>query len=89
MDTTTDTTDTAPRRFVTLREASAALFGHYRYLDRLAQSGRPLPGVHRVGWAYVVELDVLAEAVRAGTVGRTRRVYAHRKHCQCCACLAK
>lgn len=74
---TTNTTNTDPHsttpKFVTLREASALLFGYFRYLDRWVQEGRDIPGVHRVGWAYVVELDVLAEAVRTGAVRRTRR----------------
>lgn len=58
-------------RLVSLREASSTLFESPRYLERWVQQKRPLPGLRRVGWAYVVELDVLAEAVRSGAVGRT------------------
>ena len=59
-------------RLVSLREASSILFGTPRYLERWVQRRRPLPGLRRVGWIYVVELDVLAEAVRSGAVDRTR-----------------
>lgn len=59
-------------RLVSLREASKTLFETPRYLERWVQQRRPLPGLRRVGWSYVVELDVLAAAVRSGIVGRTR-----------------